>query len=53
MYNMNVCLQYCEFGPDPAKCYEWMKANLPYHYARLVEGKDHLTSHHSVAELDL
>ena len=31
-------LQYCEYGPDPPKCYEWMKENLPTQYARLVEG---------------
>lgn len=31
-------IQYCEYGPDPARCYEWMKSNLPGHYARLVGG---------------
>lgn len=30
--------EYCEYGPDPPKCYEWMKTNLPTMYARLVEG---------------
>lgn len=30
--------EYCGHGPAPAKCYEWMKENLPRHYARLVEG---------------
>ena len=30
-------LQYCEYSPNPSKCYEWMKANLPDCYTRLVE----------------
>ena len=30
--------QYCEYGPEPAKCYEWMKEYLPDYYARLVGG---------------
>lgn len=30
--------EYCEYGPDPPKCYEWMKTNLPTRYAQLVEG---------------
>lgn len=29
--------QYCEYGPDPSKCYEWMKANLPDYYSRIEE----------------
>ena len=29
--------QYCEYSPEPAKCYEWMKANLPLHYARVEQ----------------
>lgn len=29
--------EYCEYGPDPAKCYEWMKVHLPDDYSRLVE----------------
>ena len=36
--NDAISLQYCEYGPDPAKCYEWMKVNLPEHYVRLVGG---------------
>ncbi len=38
LYYSDVFMQYCEYGPDPAKCYEWMKTNLPAQYARLVEG---------------
>ena len=34
-------MQYCEYGPEPAKCYEWMKDNLPDYYARLVGGGIH------------
>lgn len=33
-----ISMQYCEYGPEPAKCYEWMKDNLPDYYARLVGG---------------
>ncbi|XP_064392443.1 density-regulated protein homolog [Halichondria panicea] len=29
--------EYCEYGPNPSKCYEWMKTNLPDCYTRLVE----------------
>lgn len=29
--------EYCEYGPDPSKCYEWMKANLPDYYSRIEE----------------
>ena len=36
-----VGMQYCEYGPEPAKCYEWMKENLPDYYARLVGGGMH------------
>ena len=35
---ISAFLQYCEYGPDPAKCYEWMKEHLPEHYAKLVGG---------------
>ena len=28
-------VQYCEFSPDPTKCYEWMRVNLPEHYSRI------------------
>ena len=27
--------EYCEYGPEPTKCYEWMKVNLPAHYAKI------------------
>lgn len=29
--------EYCEYAPEPAKCYDWMKANLPDHYSRIEE----------------
>ena len=33
------CVQYCEYAPEPAKCYDWMKANLPDHYSRIEESR--------------
>ena len=37
-FNSLIFMQFCEYGPEPAKCYEWMKENLPEYYARLVGG---------------
>ena len=37
-----IRLQYCEYAPEPAKCYEWMKANLPDHYSRIEESSTYI-----------
>ena len=37
-----VFVQYCEYAPEPAKCYEWMKANLPDHYSRIEESSTYI-----------
>lgn len=33
--------QYCEYSPEPAKCYEWLKTNLPEHYAQVEQSGRH------------
>uniref|UniRef100_A0A8C5CWB5 Density-regulated protein n=1 Tax=Gadus morhua TaxID=8049 RepID=A0A8C5CWB5_GADMO len=33
-----LCLQYCEYMPEPAKCRHWLEKNFPDLFARLTVG---------------
>uniref|UniRef100_A0A8C4GR19 Density-regulated protein n=1 Tax=Dicentrarchus labrax TaxID=13489 RepID=A0A8C4GR19_DICLA len=44
-----LCLQYCEYMPEPAKCRQWLEKNFPDVFARMTVGESNAPKQESGA----